>query len=153
MTVRAAVGLAAANLDAQLGAIDADTGTALPALIAALNDLDAAGVRAAVGLAAANLDAQLGAIDADTGTTLPALIAALNDPSAATVAAAVLAGVVEVNGSITLQQALSVMLAASAGVTTDGGATLKDATGTATRIAATINASNERTVMTLTPSA
>ena len=39
-----------------------DTDTAIPASIAALNDLDAAGVRAALGLASANLDTQLGDI-------------------------------------------------------------------------------------------
>ena len=69
------------------------------------------------------------------------------------IANAVKAIVVESQGSITLQQAISIVLAALAGVTTDGGATLKTPNGLATRIAATINASNERTVMTLTPSA
>ena len=48
--IRGAVGLASANLDAQLGAIP----TGAP--------LDAAGIRAAVGLALANLDSQLAAI-------------------------------------------------------------------------------------------
>ena len=76
--VRAAVGLATANLDTQLatiaGYIDTEVAAILSA-IAALNDLDAAGVRAAVGLATANLDTQLATIDtvvdaivADTGT-------------------------------------------------------------------------------------
>lgn len=37
--VRAAIGLSAANLDTQLGAIATDTGTDIPALIAALNDV------------------------------------------------------------------------------------------------------------------
>ena len=38
-------------------------------------------------------------------------------------------------------------------MTADGGATFKDPSGTSNRIAATINVSNERTAMTVTPSA
>ena len=71
--IRAAIGLASANLDTQLsnlntqigtidGVVDSiliDTGTDIPALINGLNDLDAAGIRSAVGLASANLDTQL----------------------------------------------------------------------------------------------
>ena len=143
--VRSAVGLASANLDTQLSAIDtvvdgiqtdldngtdglgaikADTAAILidtnelqtddvPGLIAALNDLDAAGIRTAVGLASANLDTQLGALptaaenraEMDSNSTqlaaivantnelqtddVPGLIAALNDPTAAAVADAV----------------------------------------------------------------
>lgn len=52
----------------QLAAIVADTNELqvddVPGLIAALNDLDAAGIRTAVGLAAANLDTQFGSIGA-----------------------------------------------------------------------------------------
>ena len=77
---RAAVGLASANLDTQLGAIagyiDTEVGTLqttataikaktdnLPAAPAATGDcLTAAGVRGAVGLASANLDTQLGTL-------------------------------------------------------------------------------------------
>lgn len=66
---------------------------------------------------------------------------------------AIKAAVIESNGSVTLQQAISVMLAALAGVTASGGTVLKDPSGTATRISATVNGSNERTAMTLTPSA
>ena len=62
------------------------------------------------------------------------------------------AQIVETVGSRTAQQALSIILAAVAGVTADAGATIKDAAGTNTRISATINGSNERTAMTLTPS-
>ena len=143
--VRSAVGLASANLDTQLSAIDtvvdgiqtdldngtdglgaikADTAAILidtnelqtddvPGLIAALNDLDAAGIRTAVGLASANLDTQLDALptaaenraEMDSNSTqlaaivadtnelqtddVPGLIAALNDPTAAAVADAV----------------------------------------------------------------
>jgi len=73
--------------------------------------------------------------------------------AATEIAAAVGALVCEVNGSRTAQQILSVLYAACAGVTTTGGAVLKDPTGTSTRISATINGSNERTAMTITPSA
>ena len=74
--IRAAVGLASANLDTQLGnlntqlgvidgivdAIVIDTGTDIPALISGLQDLSQADIRTAVGLASANLDTQLGDI-------------------------------------------------------------------------------------------
>lgn len=66
---------------------------------------------------------------------------------------AIFAKVVESAGSYTAQQALSILLAVLAGQTTAGGATLKTPNGASTRVAATINVSNERTAMTLTPSA
>jgi hypothetical protein len=61
--------------------------------------------------------------------------------------------VVEAEASITLQQALSVILAAVAGVTASSGAVFKTPDGAATRITATVNASKERTGMVLAPSA
>jgi hypothetical protein len=73
--------------------------------------------------------------------------------AATEIAAAVGALVCEINGSRTLQQIASILLSACAGVTTTGGAVLKDPSGTSTRISATINGSNERTAITLTPSA
>lgn len=60
--------------------------------------------------------------------------------------------VVETEGSYTVQQVLSVMFAVLAGQTTSGGNTLQTPNGNATRVAATTNASNERTAMTITPS-
>lgn len=51
--------------------------------IAALNDLDAAGVRAAVGLANANLDAQLAALAAYVDTEVAAILAAVDNEVAA----------------------------------------------------------------------
>lgn len=69
------------------------------------------------------------------------------------IAAAVLARQVEAQGTYTLQQAVSIMLAVLAGQTTLSGATFKTADGVATRVAATLDASNQRTAMTLTPSA
>jgi hypothetical protein len=68
------------------------------------------------------------------------------------IANAVKALVVESNGSITLQQAVSLILAACSGVTSSGGTVLKDPSGTATRITATVDGSNNRTAMTVTPS-
>ena len=117
--VRTAVGLASANLDTQLTAIDDYLDTEIAAIKAKTDQLtftvanqvdanslsgggglDAAGVRAAVGLASANLDTQLAAIDDYIDTevaaikaktdNLPASPAATGDiPSAATVASAV----------------------------------------------------------------
>ncbi len=66
---------------------------------------------------------------------------------------AVMAKVIEAQGSITMQQAMSIVLAVLAGVTATTGSTIKTPDGVATRVAATLNASNERTAMTLTPSA
>ena len=62
------------------------------------------------------------------------------------------AQICETEGSRTAQQIMSVLLSACAGVTTAGGATFKDPAGTNTRITATVNASNERTAITLAPS-
>ena len=57
--VRAAVGMASANLDTQLGVIATDTTTDIPAQIAALNNLSSADVTAAVPTATDNADALL----------------------------------------------------------------------------------------------
>ncbi len=69
------------------------------------------------------------------------------------IANAVKALVIESQGSYTLQQALSIILAVLAGQTADNGATLKTANGAATRVTATIDENNNRTAMTLAPSA
>ena len=74
-------------------------------------------------------------------------------PTYATLSAGILGTVVETEGSYTVKQALSVILAAVAGVTATGGTVLKTPNGVATRISATVNPSNERTAMTVTPSA
>jgi len=89
----------AANLAVVDGIVDAilvDSGTTIPALIAALNNVSAADVNAQCDLAisdaalatAANLAVVDGIVDTilvDSGTTIPALIAALNNVSAADV--------------------------------------------------------------------
>lgn len=92
-----------AELATALGTAD----DATLAAIAALNDLDAAGIRAAVGLASANLDTQLGDVptNAELATALDAL------PTAAENAAAVLTTAMTesystASGTKTLAQAL-----------------------------------------------
>lgn len=64
-----------------------------------------------------------------------------------------LGAVVESEGSYTAKQVLSIALAALAGRTADLGLTFKTPNNNATRIAATVNSSDERTAITLTPSA
>lgn len=59
---------------------------------------------------------------------------------------------VDTDGTYTLQQAMSVVLAALSGVTSSAGAVIKTPSGSNTRITATIDGSNNRTVMSLTPS-
>jgi len=74
---------ALATVDAIVDAILVDTGTTIPALIAALNDLSAAQVNAEV-------DTALADYDGPTKAELDAGLAALNDPTAAAIADAVL---------------------------------------------------------------
>ena len=81
---------------------------------------------------------------ARTKVALPTYVALRN---------ALFAKVVETEGSYTVQQALSIILAAATGVTSAGGSTLKTPNGVATRIAGTVDSSNNRTAITLTPSA
>src|SRR5215471_1714545 len=68
------------------------------------------------------------------------------------IAAAIKALVIETAGSYTVGQALSIMLAVLAGRTSSSGATISTPDGTSTRVAATIDGSNNRTSMSLTPS-
>ena len=80
--VRAAVGLASANLDTQLADLPTVSEFNARSLVSAdyfvVTDytapLDAAGIRTAVGLASANLDTQLGTITTAVGTTIPAAL-------------------------------------------------------------------------------
>jgi VCBS repeat-containing protein len=104
------------------------------------------------------VDASVGAIAAGAITAASIATDAVDADAVASdalteIAAAVWAKVIEVNGSYTAQQAQSIVLAFAAGITSGGGVTIKDPAGTATRIAATIDGSNNRTAMTLTPSA
>lgn len=66
---------------------------------------------------------------------------------------AIKALVIEAQGSYTLQQALSIIFSVLAGVTSTSGATVSTPNGSATRVVATIDGSNNRTAMALTPSA
>lgn len=59
--------------------------------------------------------------------------------------------IVETAGNITVQQALSVILAIVAGETTSGGTTFRTPDGTAVRVVATVDASNNRTSISITP--
>lgn len=79
-----------------------------------------------------------------------------NIVAASAIASAVGAVVIESQGSYTLQQALSILLAALAGVTDAPNATtrlFKTPDGAATRITGTVNTDEERTAVTLAPSA
>jgi len=88
----------------------------------------------------------LNAYDPPTDAEMDAAFAALNDISVADV----LAGTVE--GSLTLQQVLRLALAALAGKSTGGGTTtvtFRDNADSKARITATVDASGNRTAMTL----
>jgi len=61
--------------------------------------------------------------------------------------------VVEDAGSYTAQQVLSIALSVLAGETNTGGTIFRTPNDTATRVTATVDASDNRTTMTLTPSA
>jgi len=110
---------------------------------ASLNAATPASIPGAVGSVTAGVTLAADAVDA----------ASLKTDAIAEIVAAVLAGQVEAEGTYTVQEVLSITLAVLAGVTAAGGATLKTPNGVATRVAATINTSSERTAMTLTPSA
>ena len=96
------------------------------------------------------LDAIAAYVDTEIGDIITA-IAALNDVSAADVATAIGGRIAEAQGNYTYDQILRIILSVLAGVTETAGATFKTPNGAATRVAATVNGSNERTAMTLTP--
>lgn len=80
----------------------------------------------------------------DRSTTDAVHIAAIVDD--------IMTDIVESEGSITLQQAMSLAVAALLGVTSNSGRTFKTPNGNATRIQGTVNSSDERTSITPTPS-
>ncbi len=88
---------------------------------------------------------------AETGTQPFSVKIAL--PTYGILRTAILDKIIEDQGNITAQQALSLMLGVLAGVTSTAGSVLKTPNGVSTRVSATINASNERTAMAVTPSA
>jgi hypothetical protein len=104
------------------------------------------------------VDATIGAMQADTLTATAIAADAITAAKVASdvsaeIAAALKALVVETNGSVTFGQAMSVMLAICAGVTSNGGNTFKDPSGTTTRVTGTTDGSNNRTAVALSPSA
>lgn len=147
---RSAVGLAAANLDTQLAAIDdlidtevaaifnrigAPAGASMAADVAAVAALVAASaIRAALGLASANLDTQLGDL-----------------PTAAENAAAHLDLSNGIETGVTPRQALRGILAAALGKLSGAATTtvvIRDANDTKDRITATVDADGNRTAVT-----
>lgn len=99
-----------------------------------------------------------GAIDADA-IAADALTAAkfatnclTSDELDATFVNEIWAKIIETQGSYTAQQALSIALSVLAGVTSSGGDVLETPDGVSTRVTATIDGSNNRTAMSLTPS-
>jgi hypothetical protein len=107
-------------------------------------------------LVIAATDAIMARLGVPAGASIVADIASVGGgaaPSAADNAAAVWAKVIEQEGSVTAQQALSVGLAVLGGVTANTGLTFKTPNGNAVRLVATVNALNERLTITLTPSA
>ncbi len=117
--------------------------------------LDAAGTRTAIGLATANLDTQLSTIDtvvdailADTGTDGVVLSAA----TANQVADALLDRANGVETSITPRQSLRAIAALLVGTIAGAGTgteVFKNIGGSTTRVTVTVDASGNRTVMTL----
>ena len=161
--VRAAVGLAAANLDTQLGGID----TVVDAIKAVTDNLpDSGALTALLADVAAilvdtgtTLDAKLDAIDnyidtevaailEDTGTTIPGLIAALNDLSVADVWDEV------AEGTYTARQCLKIFMSALAGKLSGAATTtvaIRDSADSKNVIVATVDADGNRSAVTLNP--
>lgn len=109
-------------------------------------------------LASGRVDTTVGAMQADVVTASAVATDAIGASelaadAATEIAAAIKALVIETQGSITVGQALSLMLAFACGQTTNGGNTFLTPNGGATRITGTTNGSNERTAITATPSA
>ena len=143
--VRTALGMAAADLDTQLDALptdadvntqvdtaladyDAPTKAELDSGLAALNDLDAAGVRTALGMAAADLDTQLDAL-----------------PTAVEIGVQVRDQVIDDQGSISLGCAIAATLARLAGDWSGTTSVVyQDATGTETRVTVDLSVADQR---------
>lgn len=132
-----------ATVDTVVDAILVDTGTTIPALIAALNDLDSTAAQAAAAAA-------LTAYDPPTKAELDSGLAALNDPTAAAVAAAVLAAG-DVDG-FTVEETLKLVLSACAAKLSGAATTtvtIRAADDSKDRITATVDADGNRSAVTL----
>lgn len=158
--VRSAVGLASANLDAQLSTIDT--------AVDAIDPLDASGIRAALGMASADLDTQLGAIDTAVGAisvlsasdirdaigmasaNLDTQLAAL--PTAAENAAGLLDLSEGVETGLTVRQAMrliaAVLFGKASGLDTTE-VTFRDTQDGTDRVVATVDQYGNRTAVTL----
>jgi hypothetical protein len=90
-----------------------------------------------------------GAVDADAIAT----DAIGSDELSAAAVTKIWNEVVETEDSHSAQEVLSIVLAVLAGVTSSGGDVISTPDGAATRVTATIDGSNNRTAMALTPSA
>lgn len=169
-TIRGAVGMASANLDTQLTAIDDLIDTEVGTIV---TQTGAAAIRTAVGLASANLDTQLTAIDDLIDTEIGALTTAVADiPTNAELATAlgtaddaVLAAIAALNnisvanilaatveGSTTLVQALRLLNSALGGKASGLATTTavyRDIGDTKDRITATVDADGNRSAVTL----
>jgi hypothetical protein len=130
------------TLDVQVAGMDAGTVTAAAVASGAI-DADAL---AADCITAAKIAAN------SIGSSELATDCLGSDQLSAAAVTKIMASVVETQGSYTLQQAISIILSAVAGVSSSGGAVLESPDGVATRISATIDGSNNRTAMSLTPS-
>jgi hypothetical protein len=109
-------------------------------------------------IATGRLDVTVGAmqtdvLDANAVAANSIDASALASDAVTEIAAGLKALVIETNGSVTLGQAMSIVLAICAGVTSNGGNTFKDPSGTTTRVTGTTDGSNNRTAVTLSPSA
>jgi hypothetical protein len=107
-------------------------------------------------LVIAATDAIMARLGVPIGASIVADIASVGGgaaPSAAENATAVWAKIIEQQGSITAQQALSIGLAILTGVTDSTGLVFKTPNGVSIRVVGTVNALNERESVTLTPSA
>lgn len=126
--------------------------TALPNFVAGSagglpDDTDANGaVRVVSGTAAREISLTSGLVDLKTD-------ALDSDSLAATAVTDIWAKVVESEASYTAQQAMSIILSVLAGETNTGGTVFRTPNDVSTRVTAVVDGSNNRTTMTLTPSA
>jgi hypothetical protein len=137
LQTRLPTALVSGRIDASVGAMGADVVTAAAIANGAI---DAATFAA-------------GAIDSTAIATDAISSAQLSASSVTEIAAAIKALVVETAGNYTLGQVLSLALAVLAGRSSASAGTYSTPDGSATRVAATVDASGNRTSMTLTPSA
>ncbi len=117
-----------------------------------LTDFDLQSANVTVGSINANvIDANAIAGNAITAAKI-ATDAIDNDALAANAITEIWASTVETEGSYSAQQVLSILLAVLAGESNTNGTVFRTPNDAATRVSSTLDASNNRTAMTLTPS-